>query len=86
METQKAESVVPVVPKRVRELPTERLVVLAVVLKRFVVVALVPVALTKVKFCKVEEPVARRLPRVAKLELVKLVDKRLVEKRLVVVA
>jgi len=33
---------------------------------RLVVVAAVPVALRKVKFCKVEEPVERRLPTVAK--------------------
>ena len=31
---------------------------------REVVVALVPVALTKVKFCKVEEPMTRRSPEV----------------------
>ena len=31
---------------------------------REVVVALVPVAFTKVKFCKVEEPVRRRLAKV----------------------
>ena len=33
----------------------------AVVLKRFVVVALVPVAFTKVKFWRVEDAVARKL-------------------------
>ena len=40
----------------------KKLVVLAVVLKRLVVVALVPVALTKVKFCKVVEPITKRSP------------------------
>lgn len=51
-----------------------------------VVVALVPVALTKVKFCRVEEPVARRLERVARPdELITLANK-LVEKKLVEVA
>ena len=34
----------------------------AVVEKKLVVVALVPVAFTKVKFCKVEEPMTRRSP------------------------
>jgi hypothetical protein len=38
-----------------------RFVVEALVLKKFVVVALVPVALTKVRFWRVEEPVARIL-------------------------
>ena len=40
----------------------KRLVELAVVLKRLVLVAEVPVALTKVKFCKVEEALTKRLP------------------------
>ena len=36
----------------------------AFVAKKLVVVAEVPVALTKVKFCKVEEPEVKRLPAV----------------------
>jgi len=39
----------------------KKLVVEAVVAKKFVVVALVPVAFTKVKFWRVELPVAKRL-------------------------
>lgn len=42
----------------------KRLVEDAVVEKKLVVVALVPVAFRKVKFCKVDEPVTRRLERV----------------------
>ena len=42
-------------------------VVEALVAKKFVVVAEVPVARTKVKFWRVEEPVERRLPTVARL-------------------
>ena len=84
---QKEAKVVPEVPKRVRvPPPTERLVVLAVVAKKLVVVADVPVALTKVKFCKVEEPVARRLARVAREEELMTDAKRLVEKKSVEVA
>ena len=43
----------------------KRLVEEAVVEKKLVVVALVPVALTKVKFCSVLDPVAKRLVVVA---------------------
>ena len=42
--------------------------------------------LTAVKFCKVEEPVARMFPAVSKDEMRPLVAVKLVEKRLVVVA
>jgi hypothetical protein len=42
----------------------KRLVDEAVVAKKLVVVALVPVALTKVKFWRVEEPLESRLPKV----------------------
>ena len=42
----------------------KRFVVEAVVEKKLVVVALVPVALTKVKFCNVDEPVTKRLDKV----------------------
>ena len=59
---QKAAKVVPLVPKRVRvPPPTLRLVVLAVVAKKLVVVAEVPVALTKVKFWRVEDALAKRV-------------------------
>ena len=44
----------------------KRLVDEAVVEKRLVVVAFVPVALMKVKFWRVEEPVRRRLERVVR--------------------
>jgi len=40
----------------------KKLVVEAVVVKKLVVVAEVPVALMKVKFWRVEEPVMRRSP------------------------
>jgi hypothetical protein len=43
-----------------------KLVELAVVAKKLVVVAEVPVALTKVKFWRVEEPVNRRFERVVR--------------------
>ena len=80
--------------------PTERseekrLVELAVVEKKLVVVAEVPVAFKKVKFWRVVEPVRSRLPAVRKpaepVPRLKLVEKRfveeaLVENRLVVVA
>ena len=60
---QKAERVVPEVPNKVSvPPPTDRLVVLAVVAKRLVVVAELEVELTAVKFCKVEEPVTKRSP------------------------
>ena len=74
----------------------KKLVVEAVEVNKLVVVALVPVALMKVKFCKVEEPVSKRLAKVpspveVKLPPLAVVKKRLVEeavveKRLVVVA
>ena len=51
-----------------------------------VVVAWLPVALTKVKFCKVEEPSERRFPTVVRPEALRVVPKMLVEKRFVVVA
>jgi len=60
-----------------------RLVELAVVEKKLVVVALVPVALTKVKFCKVDEPVARMLADVRRDVMKALVPVIEVEKRLV---
>ena len=44
----------------------KRLVEEAVAAKKLVVVAAVPVALRKVKFCKVEEPMASRLARVVR--------------------
>ena len=43
----------------------KRLVLLAVPAKKFVVVAWLPVALMKVKFCKVEDPFERRFDTVA---------------------
>ena len=48
------------VPRKLKVLPTERLVELAVVEKELVEVALVPVALEKVKFWRVVEPVTSR--------------------------
>lgn len=51
-----------------------------------VVVELVVVLFPAVKFWRVEEPLTRRLPRVAREELLKLVLERVVEKKLVVVA
>ena len=55
-----------VVGQVVRQVSDERQMVAKVpeVEKRLVVVAWVPVALTKVKFCRVEEPVRRRVERV----------------------
>ena len=50
-------------PKPLIEVPN-RFVEEAVVAKKLVVVALVPVALTKVKFCRVDEPVRRMLAKV----------------------
>ena len=50
----------------------KRLVELAVVEKKLVVVALVPVAFTKVKFCKVVEAVAKILAKVPRVETVTL--------------
>ena len=68
-------------------LPVEiyRLVLEAVVEKKLVVVALEPVAFTKVKFCKVEEPLTRRVPSWA-IEPKRLVEEAVVEKMVVVVA
>ncbi len=48
-----------------------------------VVVALVPVALTKVKFCKVLEPLTKRLPNVPRSETLMVVGEKLVTTRLV---
>ena len=60
---QRAFAVVTVpVSKKDSEPPTWRLVEEAVVAKKLVVVASVPVALTKVKFCRVVEPTTRRSP------------------------
>ena len=65
------------------EVEAKRLVELAVVAKKLVVVAEVPVALTKVKFCKVVEPVAKMFAAVNS-ELIKpLVAVKDVEKKLV---
>ena len=55
------ESTTSPVPPTVRS-EEKRFVDEAVVEKKLVVVALVPVALTKVKFCKVVEPTTRRSP------------------------
>src|SRR3989338_9182032 len=73
-----------------------KLVELAVVEKRLVVVAAVPVAFTKVKFCKVLEALSKRFARVPRPVEVKLpplpvvknkfVDEAVVDKRFVVVA
>jgi hypothetical protein len=60
----------------------KRLVLEAVEAKKFVVVALVPVALIKVKFWRVVEPLTRRLAKVATPD-VKEVEKRLVEEAVV---
>ena len=57
-----------------------------VVPKKLVVVAFVPVAFEKVKFCKVEEPLARMFPKVPNPELLNIVLKSVVENRFVVVA
>ena len=83
------------VPPTVRS-EEKRLVELAVVEKKFVVVAFVEVELRKVRFWNVEEAVASRLPKVPRPEEVKfpplpivkkrLVDDAVVEKKLVVVA
>lgn len=58
---------------------TNRFVVEAVVAKKLVVVAAVPVAFWKVKFWRVEEAVAKRLLKVPKPEAVKLPVKLAVE-------
>jgi hypothetical protein len=68
----------------VESVVAKRLVEEAVVVKLFVVVALVPVAFTKVKFWRVEEPLTRRLaivesPFTNSLPVLKVVAKRLVE-------
>ena len=67
------------------------MVVEAVVAKRLVVVAEVPVALIKVKFCKVVEPTTRRSPDelivvVAVSPIEREFPVKIEEKRLVVVA
>jgi len=62
IERQKSDQAVPVVPKTVSDVPTERLVVEAVVENRLVVVAFVVVELTAVKFWRVVEPTTRRSP------------------------
>ncbi len=72
-------------PKPERLVP-ERLVVEAVVEKKLVVVAAVVVDLLAVKFCKVEEPVRRRLERVARPEELIILANKLVLKKLVEVA
>ena len=64
----------------------KKLVVDALVEKRFVVVAEVPVAFMNVKFCKVEEPAARRFPNVPRPELLCVVENNVVAKKFVVVA
>lgn len=69
----------PVVPAFTKELEIE-------VTARLVEVALELVELTAVKFCSVDEPVARRLARVARPEELITPAKRLVEKKLVEVA
>jgi len=65
---------------------TTRFVVEAVVTESVVLVALVVVELSPVKFWRVEEPVARMLARVARPEELMIEAKRLVEKKLVEVA
>jgi hypothetical protein len=70
-------------PKPLMLVP-QRLVVEAVVAKRLVVVAEVPVALMKVKFWRVDEPFTKRLVRVPEPP-VRVVAKKLVEVALVVV-
>ena len=67
------------------EFVEKRLVEDAVVANKFVVVALVPVAFTKVKFWRVEEPVTSKLVKFS-VEADRLVNVPVVEKRLVVVA
>lgn len=54
--------------------------------KKLVVVAFELVELTAVKFWRVDEPVARMFPRVARPDELITLANRLVEKRLVVVA
>jgi hypothetical protein len=56
----------------------KRLVELAVVEKKLVVVAAEPVALMKVKFCSVDEPVARKLVVEAKVKRPEVTVRRLV--------
>ena len=57
----------------------KRLVELAVVVKKLVLVLLVEVLLIAVKFCKVEEPVAKKLVVVAKVKRAEVVVKRRVK-------
>ena len=73
------------------ENPTERLVVLALVLKKLVVVALVEVLLRAVKFWRVLDPVTRRLgavmsPVVVRVAVLRVVNAPKVENSVVVVA
>ena len=73
------------------ENPTLRLVVLALVLKRLVVVAFVDVLLRKVMFCSVDDPVTRRLgavmrPVVVRVPALRVVKVPVVLKKLVVEA
>ena len=65
------------------EVDAKRLVEEAVVVKKLVVVAFVPVALTKVKFCKVVEPVAKMFAAVNSELMKPLVAVKDVEKKLV---
>lgn len=68
LERQREDAVsVPMLPVVVK-----RLVLDAVVAKKFVVVALVPVALLNVKFCRVEEAVAKMLAKVPRVVVVML--------------
>ncbi len=64
----------------------KRFVVEAVVAKKLVVVADVPVAVVKVRAWRVEEPVDKRLPRVARPELLKIDEKSVELKKFVDVA
>lgn len=66
--------------------PAKRLVDEAVVEKKFVVVAEVPVAFTKVKFWRVVEPVINRLVKVPRPVEVKLPPEPVVKKRFVELA
>ena len=57
----------------------KRLVELAVVVKKLVLVLLVVVLLIPVKFCKVEEPVAKKLVVVAKVKRAEVTVRRRVK-------
>jgi len=76
------ESTTSPVPPTVRS-EEKRLVDEAVVEKRLVVVAEVPVALMKVKFWRVEEPVVRRLERVVRPPVTLSVPVKLAEEEIV---